>query len=48
MGVKAYIMAESKGKAQPTNEDYKDDGIGSASEFSEKYGEEKHDKTESK
>lgn len=40
MGVKALILAESKGKKQPTNEDYKDEAIASSKEVSEKYGEE--------
>ena len=35
-------MAEKKGKSQPTNEDYKENGIASKTEQSEKYGEEKN------
>ena len=42
MGVKAKILAESKGLEVPTNEDYKGDGISTPSEMLEKYGEEKH------
>lgn len=42
MGVKAKVLAESKGLEQVTNEDLRDDGTSIPSEMSEKYGEEKH------
>jgi len=42
MGVRNYVLAESRGLKQVTNEDLKDDGIAHAGEQSEKYGEEKH------
>jgi hypothetical protein len=44
-GVKRKAMAETRGMKQITNEDLKDDGIGTKSEQSEKYGEEKHGST---
>lgn len=41
-GVHRKAAAEMRGMKQVTNEDLKDDGIGTKSEQSEKYGEEKH------
>jgi hypothetical protein len=41
-GVKRLEIVEVKGKEEVTNEDLKECGIYSASESSEKYGEEKH------
>lgn len=45
-GVKNKIMAESKGLEQPTNQDYRDDGVSTPTEMAEKYGEEKHKSNE--
>lgn len=41
-GVKKLVQAESAGLKEVTNEDLRDDGVYSASEASEEYGEEKH------
>ena len=41
MGVKAYVLAESKGLEVPTNEELREEGTASTTETKEKYGEEK-------